>query len=107
MPISNWSRYLRFSLASLLLVVTAVGVVLAPIVNRVRHQQRVIASVEKLGGQVHFVQRAKHGAGDSPWLRQWLADDYFRTVSYIYLHGHAATDDLVADIVALDSLEEL
>jgi hypothetical protein len=106
MPISNWSRYLRFSLASLLLVVTAVGVFLAPIVNRVRHQQRVIASVNKLGGQVHFVQEAKSRAEDPGWLRRWLGDDYFRTVRYINLQGHAATDDLVAGIVALGGLEE-
>jgi hypothetical protein len=107
MPISNWSRYLRFSLASLLLVVTAVGVFLAPIVNRVRHQQRVIASVENLGGQVHFVHEAKKRAGDLGWLRKWLGEDYFRTVRYINLQGHAATDDLVAGIVALGDMQEL
>jgi hypothetical protein len=102
-------RLLQFSLASLLAVVTVVGVWLGPIVNRVRHQQRVVAKVQSLGGNVAFAHETSGQGAPSgpPWLSRWLGDDYFRTARHIELQGTAADDDLVEQISRLHGIEQL
>jgi Leucine Rich repeat len=101
------SRLLRFSLASLLVVVTAVGIYLGPIVNRVHHQSRTIEAIEKIGGKVDFEGEPDGARQRFGWLRQWLDDDFFRTPSLIHLRGCPATDDLVKDISRLDGVVQL
>ncbi len=93
-------RWLQFSLASLLVLVTIVGLVLAPIVNRVQQQSRLVASIEALGGQVTFDE------AETPpsLLRGWLNDDYFRTVRGVSLRSCAANDPLLAEMAELRSL---
>jgi hypothetical protein len=102
---SSRGRYLRFSLASVLLAVSVVGICLAPIVNRVHHQSRIIEAVERIGGVVQYLE-VPPSAGTS-WLRPWLDDDYFRTVDLILLQGCPATDELVADIARLQGVVQL
>ena len=104
---SKRGRYLRFSLLSLLLLVTAVGVYLGPIVNRVRHQSRTIEAAEKIGGKVEYQWEPDDASKRFGWLRQMLDDDYFRTVQSIYLQDRPATDDLVNDISRLDGVVQL
>lgn len=96
-------RYLRFSLASVLLVVTVVAICLAPIVNRVHHQSRTIETIERIGGTVQYgPERAR-----SSRLRSLLDDDYFRTPSLIDLQSCPATDALVEDISHLPGVLQL
>lgn len=104
---SKRGRYLRFSLLSLLLLVTAVGVFLGPIVNRVRHQSRIIEAVEKIGGKVEYQWEPDATSKRFGWLRQWLDDDYFRTVNLIHLQSCPATDELVRDISRLEGVVQL
>lgn len=101
-------RRLQFSLAALLLAVTIIGLWLGPIVNRVRHQQQVVAQVHALGGIVAYAhERNGSEPGGPAWLRRWLGDDYFRSVWLIELQGTAANDDLVEQISRLPGVEHL
>jgi hypothetical protein len=93
-----------------MLAVTTMGIALGPVVNRVRHQKRVVETVARLGGQVHFDhESSKQGDNllGSGWLGPLIGDDYFRTVRRISLQGCPATDELVADIALLNDLVEL
>jgi hypothetical protein len=98
---------LQFSLASLLVVVTIVGLVLAPLVNRVRQQSRLVAAVEALGGRVTFDETESSATPTwlRGWLEDWLDDDYFRTVRGVLLRSCPATDQLVADLAELPGVE--
>jgi len=100
-------RYLRFSLMSLLLLVSAVGLFLAPVVNRVRHQSRTIEAVERIGGKVNYQWEPDATSKRFGWLRPWLDDDYFRTVQSIYLQDRPATDELVNEISRLNGIVQL
>jgi internalin A len=93
-------RWLQFSLASLLVIVTVVGLVLAPIVNRVQQQSRLVAKIEALSGQVTFDETQPPAS----WLRGWLDDDYFRTVRGVSLRSCGATDPLLAEMAEVESL---
>jgi hypothetical protein len=103
-------RFLQYSLATLFLSVTAVGLVLAPWVNRAHHQQRVIADVERLGGSVTF-EHELSGAYNSKipsWLQAWLSPDYYRTVRGIDLERQQPlSDELLQRISQLPDVAEL
>lgn len=93
-------RWLQFSLASLLIIVTIVGLLLAPIVNRVQQQSQLVARIEALGGEVTFDETVPPAA----WLLRRLGDDYFRTVRGVSLRSCGATDPLLAEMAELESL---
>jgi hypothetical protein len=104
-PKRRW-RCLQFSIATLLLVITAIGLALAPWVNRVHFQERVIADVKRLGGSVSF----EHDAGkpdDPSWLQAWLGEEYFRSVSGIHLEKTTVSEDLLEQIAQLPNITEL
>jgi hypothetical protein len=100
---------LRYSLAMLFIATAVVAAVLAPLVNRVHHQERVIEKVRRLGGSIHFAHDldADNQPSDRSWLRTWLGDAYFREVKSIDLQNSDATNDLVAELSAIGTLEQL
>ena len=107
-PKRRW-RYLQFSLATLLLVVTAAGLALAPWVNRVHFQERLIADVKRLGGSVtfeHELSGAENPDGQ-PWLQAWIGDEYFRTVRGIHLEQQTLSGELLERIAQLPEVTEL
>jgi hypothetical protein len=101
-------RYLRFSLATLFLVVTVFGLALAPWVNRVHLQESVIADVRRLGGQVWFEHDQSGGKPKGPaWLQAWLGEEYFRSVNRIHLEEAPVSDELIKRIARLPEVTQL
>lgn len=110
MPRFTRRPLIRYSLATLLLAVAVMALLLAPIVNRVHRQERTIAAIEKLGGEIGYAHERQFPNNQSPgprWLREWLGDDYFREVVIVDLQGKAATDELVEQIADFRSLGQL
>src|SRR5262245_63470489 len=87
------TRWFRFSLRTLLLLIAALCVWLGIQVNAAHRQKEAVAAITKAGGTVIYdyqnlqlVDRAGITWDDSrlppgpAWLRQRIGDDYFRTV---------------------------
>ena len=103
-------RYARYSLATLGLVVAAIGLALAPWVNQVHFQESVIADIRRLGGSVTYQQElAQSGAAaELPWLQKWIGEQYFRQVGGIHLEQQQSLPvDLLDRISRLPSVEAL
>ncbi len=94
-------RWFRFRLRTLLLVLTAIGIVSGVWINSARRQQLAVESVKSLGGRVqydyqtddlfNFERRAVSPV--SSRLAAMLGEDYFLDVVLFDLTGTAATDD--------------
>ena len=110
-------RWLRFSLRTLLVLVTALCIWLGIQVNAARRQREAVAAIQKAGGTVYYdyqivfetsVQWPIKSFNDSipppgpAWLRRQIGDDYFRTVAAVCFLDLPAVDK--AD---LDRLAEL
>ncbi len=87
------TRWLRFSLRTLLLIITAICVWIGIQVNAARRQREAVATITKAGGTVVYdyqnlqlVSPAGITWDDSrlppgpAWLRHQIGDDYFQTV---------------------------
>jgi len=114
------SRWLRFSLHTLLLLITALCVWLGLQVNAARRQKEAVAAILNADGMVVYdyqvvprgpMPAAMPGIGSIPagallpktrvdqsqlphgpaWLRQRFGDDYFRTVVAVYFNHPKAT----------------
>ena len=68
-------KSLRYSLAMLLLVTTAIGIWLGSMVRDVHQQQRVAAEIEQLGGQ--FTTGSVSRLPNYRWHRQYLGEAYY------------------------------
>lgn len=99
----GWRHHSRFSVGTLLIVVTILGIWLGIVVQHAAEQRNAVAIVTDAGGTVHY----KHEARDWPlphsnfssshtfdirrsptgpqWLRERLGDEYFRDVVMIDL----------------------
>src|SRR5262245_22988051 len=75
-------RYLRFSVRTLLVIVTVVAVVLAVPVRRAMRQREAVLAIQKLGGSLIYDYEITRGPETmmSAWLRRTLGDDYFHDV---------------------------
>jgi internalin A len=86
-------RWLRFSLRTILVVVTVFGVWLGVKVDQARRQKRAIESLSALGAQFWFEhQRTSNGGFDGrielhvpAWARELCGDDFFQTVRGVYV----------------------
>lgn len=112
-----WHPRIRFSLATLFIVVTAICVWLGTIADKKIKQRRGVERVEKLGGAVFFdfQRRAKKDEGfdhtapppGSDWARKWLGEDCCQTPVSVMLWGARLTNDDLQAIAALRDLEQL
>ena len=115
-------RFFRYSLRTLMLVVTVFCVWLGIISMRARDQRLAVEAIEELGGKVIYehqfggqpvVTKSGYiweGAGPSPgpaWLRRIVGDEYFFTVTTVYLKGSKFTDASLEAIKRLRSFERL
>ena len=96
-------RWLRFSLASLLVVTTVFCITLAVVFNRVRRQRDAVAAFEAAGGTISYRQpyRTSRAASDPlpgpPWLLAVVSEDFFREPKSVWLCNTSAGDKLLAE----------
>ena len=94
-------RWPRFSLRTLLVVVTALGVWLGVQVNRANKQRRAVAWVQQVGGTVTY----DDGSYAPEWLREHVGVDVFDDVRGVDLNGTQVKD--VTQLSELTSLKGL
>jgi hypothetical protein len=113
---------LRFSLRTLLILLTIICVVLGIIVSRAERQRRAVAAIVKAGGEVAYDYEilAALDEGDEvdlpgpDWLCRLLGVDYFGTVIWARLtptptplSPDCAPDEVAAHLGRLPGLEKL
>jgi hypothetical protein len=108
------SRQLQFSLKFLFFVTTVLAVWVGSAVNRAERQRNVIASVEKLGGQLGYDYQYDTAGNEIPgarmpgpsWLHALIGDEYFRSVCYVAI-GEGVADEQLALLDDGDTLGAL
>jgi hypothetical protein len=114
-----WRR-LRFSLKTLLIVVTLLALWLGYTAHRARQQEQVVEAILDVGGRVTFAHQRgedhKDGARtydtrkepNAPsWLVTTIGADYFRKVDSISLVNVPVTDEWLEQLGKLSSLDSL
>lgn len=80
-------RYATFSLRTLFVVMTVLGIWLGVIANRAREQREAVAAIKGLGGTVYYDW--EFGTGGKPrgpaWLRRLIGDEHFQKVQMVNL----------------------
>jgi len=92
---------LRWSLRTMLLLLTAVALGLGWYCNRAQRQQRAVAAIVQQGGRVLYTHQLPGRTTDPPWLSRYLGMDYADTLGNVELIGSQFDDD---DLVLLDDL---
>ena len=111
----RWRLRFRFRLITLLVVITALCVWLGVTTRQARTQQQAVARLQELGADIFFdYQQRPNGTIDKKapphglsWAREWLGDEYFRTVVYVRLRDVRLTDHDLHAIWALNDLKTL
>jgi hypothetical protein len=106
-------RWLRFSLRTLLIVVTLLGIWLGVKVDQARRQKRAVDTLRMLGAGVRYEhQRLPDGRFDDrieldvpAWARNLCGDDFFQTVRGVYLWRRVSITD--EELECLDDLPYL
>ena len=102
-----------FSLASLLIALTVVGILLGLKVNRVAKQKAAVGLILRSGGRIAYhyefdAAGARLPEAEMPgpeWLRHLIGDDYFTTPAKVVIHrSNSLTDQ---DLETLKPLREL
>lgn len=94
-------RWLKVSLRSLLLAITAVSVALAWYAHGTRQRRAAIAAIEAAGGKVRMAP------GSSSWINDWFASDFRGRVDSVDLKEANVTDELLAHLAVLSELQAL
>lgn len=109
-------RWLQFSLSSIFLLVTVLGVWLGFVVNQARKQREAVAAIEAAGGAVYYdwQDRPHDPFGDEDqmppgpsWLRRLVGDEYFQSISSVNLQDAKISDDLLRHIAGQKSIRQL
>jgi Leucine Rich repeat len=117
-PPANRRRWLRFSLRTLLVVMTVLCVWLGFKVNAARRQKEAVEAIIKAGGTVTFGYQCVPVRGNPDalaldpnalpnapaWLRTCLGDDFFRTADEVILNGRAISDEDLAQTMNLPGI---
>ena len=98
---------LRFSLRSLLMLMSACAIGLGWWSTRAEQQRRAVAAIRAAGGQVLYDFQATGAPAPSPaWLGSLLPDDYLANVDAVWLPPDA-TDEHLRPVGELTSLRRL
>ncbi len=118
-PIANRRRWLRFSLRTLLVVMTVLCVWLGFKVNAARRQKEAVDAILKAGGFVNYdyeLAPVKSGKQDdfpiyvsaSPpapeWMRKYLGDEYFQDVIGVRFANRTISESDLAQLAKLPEL---
>ena len=103
-------RFFRYSLRTLMLVVTVFCVWIGIIAMRARDQRLVVQAILDAGGSVfyeHQAQRAKTEPPGPRWLRQLIGDEYFFRVRTVVLFGPKVNDMSLEMVSRFSKLKDL
>jgi hypothetical protein len=104
-------RWFRFSLRTLLIVVTIVGVAAGWKMNQVRNLRCAVAEAQRLGAKITYAHELDTSPPVEPpgpkWLRQFVGDDFFEEVCQIQIFNDQANDDTLALIAKLPRISSL
>jgi len=90
--------WLRFSLRSLVLLLTIACIGLAVVFNQCRRQRRAVEAIVKAGGSVDFVKQGESPPPPKPaWLRSIVGEELFRTPVRVVIKGEGIDDALLAE----------
>ena len=110
-PKKHW---IRFSLRTLLLLVTVLAIWLGLQVQRAQNQRSAVRMIQQLGGSVEydyqyrgnlFVDDAQPSA--PKWLRKWIGDDFFVNVVVVHLSNTTADNSDLKSLSHLKLLKRL
>jgi hypothetical protein len=94
---------MRFSLRTLLLVITVLFLWLGYMADQIHRQRAAVETIERLHGALRY----DDALSESPvphWLADWLGRDAIANVDAVYLGGTAVNDD---DLTCLKNLPKL
>ncbi|MEX2142885.1 MAG: hypothetical protein WD894_26750 [Pirellulales bacterium] len=119
-------RWTRFSLRTLLILITVLSVWLGVKVDQARRQKRAVDTLRALGAEIAYEhQRVTNGGFDTrieldvpAWARELCGDDFFQTCTGVYFwwrlsedrtetYPHKLTDDDLKCLADLPQLEVL
>jgi hypothetical protein len=109
-------RWLRFSLRTFLLVLTALCIWLGVKVNQARRQKEAVEALLELGATVRYAHQrddtnptefdSNKDLRVPGWLRRLAGDDFFQTVALVEFSAPVTDEDLV-HLAALSHIERL
>ncbi|MCM2375082.1 hypothetical protein, partial [Aporhodopirellula aestuarii] len=106
-------HFRRFSIRSLLILVTFVAIYVGYRTNAARQQRRDVAVVRDAGGVIYYdwmLQPVYDAQGNVPyikiledpdvmdapkWMREFLGDEYFQRVSKVHLPANAVDESVM------------
>lgn len=100
-------RWMQVSLRTVLVLVTLLCVALGLWVGSAERQRRAVADIEKLGGDVKYVEPAASEKFPVTYLRRWLPADYFDEIEWVDLANTQVTDAGLAYLQGLTGLQAL
>ncbi|MCE9546806.1 MAG: hypothetical protein K8T25_15105 [Planctomycetia bacterium] len=115
----NRRKYLRYSLRTLLVIVTMISIacaIFAPRLYRARRQAAAISVITRKGGKIGYdfeVPVAPHPPGDgyplpaSDFMIRWVGIDFFADVDFLSFNfGSDFGDQNLSNVLALNGLRE-
>jgi hypothetical protein len=112
MALTRWPRY---SIRTLLVVIAALSIWLGYQTHRAREQRAALERIHELGGTVQFdyqydgsgTFQADAAAPGPVWLRKIIGGEYFDDVAYVYLSSSDVTNDDLRLFRSLPDVETL
>ena len=87
-------RFFRYSLRTLMLVVTVFCIWMGITAKRAREQRQAVEAIREVGGFVYHEHQMHPSYSPSPkWLLRLIGEDYFSSVSYVFMFGPTAGTD--------------
>src|SRR5688572_14736937 len=100
-------RWLRFSLRTLLVLVTLLSIGLGWFVHRGERQRRAVAALKKMGIRVYYEDKGSPPASKSFDWSRWLPRDYVDDVYSVELSLYGNGDADLANLLLLTRLKNL
>ncbi len=96
-------RFFRYSLRTLMLVVTVFCIGLGSIgiqIKQARHQRQAVEAILATGGIILYeYQRTNSDPPGPEWLRRIIGDEYFFTIGYVDFSGSKVNNASLAAVV--------
>jgi len=106
-PTTKRRRWFRYSMRTMLVVVTLLCVLLALVIGPAQRQRRTVAKIHALNPLSNVLYDYGPKPRGPEWLRRWIGDDYFQHVVAVSLVFDGREDVTLDDLANLPGLERL